>query len=421
MPQYRDGHTLTLLHGGAEFFAALEAALDAAQREVWMETYIFENDASGQRVAQALARAGKRGVKVRLTTDGFGTGNIAEPIAQQLSESRVEHAVFSPIKSSFSMLFGKRIRRLHRKLVVIDQRVAFCGGINVLDDLYDPNHGALKLPRFDFAVRIEGPVVTDMQDTMQRMWQRVGDWAELSSSARGGDIGEAVKAARELSVQMGRGVQRLFTDIAQGSVPPEEGTGHTQHIGVRAALLVRDNVRNRRRIESAYIAAVRAAKHEVIIANAYFLPGHALRRALSDAARRGVKVSLLLQGRYEYFLQFHATHALYDYLLRQGMEVYEYTASFLHAKVAVVDTQWSTVGSSNLDPLSLLLAQEANLVIDDHAFAAELREALLNAQQVNANCLSVDDYQRRGIVMRMLNWLAYGMFRLGVLFTGKNY
>jgi cardiolipin synthase len=360
-------------------------------------------------------------VKVRLTTDGFGTGNIAEPIAQLLRASRVEHAVFSPIKSSMSMLFGKRIRRLHRKLVVIDQRVAFCGGINVLDDLYDPNHGALKLPRFDFAVRIEGPVVDDIQSTMQRMWQRVGDWAELRSTARGGDIGEAVKAARDLSVQMGRGVQRLFSDIAQGSVPPEEGEGHTRHVGVHAALLVRDNVRNRRRIESAYIAAVRSAKHEVIIANAYFLPGHALRRALSDAVKRGVKVSLLLQGRYEYFLQFHATHALYDYLLRQGMEVYEYTASFLHAKVAVIDTQWSTVGSSNLDPLSLLLAQEANLVVDDHAFAVELRNALVNAQQVNANRLSVEDYQRRGIIMRALNWLAYGMFRLGVLFTGKNY
>jgi cardiolipin synthase A/B len=422
--QYQEGHTLTLLHGGADYFPALEQAIDAATQELWMETYIFENDASGQRIAAALARAAARGVRVRLTVDGFGTGKLAEPLRALLQASNVEHAVFSPIKSRLSMLLGKQTRRLHRKLTVIDKRVAFCGGINVLDDHYDPNHGTLKLPRFDFAVRIQGPMVSDIQATMQRMWKRVQGWAELRESAQEGELGDAVKAARGLSAHLGdevrRGVQR-FLGAQDTHTDSEPETQHTQHDGVKAALLVRDNVKYRRRIESAYIAAVRNAKQEVIIANAYFLPGRALRDALAQAVKRGVKVSLLLQGRYEYFIQYHATHALYDYLLRQGMQVYEYTASFLHAKVAVVDARWSTVGSSNLDPLSLLLAQEANIVIDDEAFAKELREALLQAQQSNANCLSLDDYQHRGIIKRALNWIAYGMFRLGVLFTGKNY
>jgi cardiolipin synthase A/B len=422
--QYPSGHSLTLLHGGADYFPALEQALDEALHEVWMETYIFENDASGQRIAAALARAAARGVRVRLTVDGFGTGKLAAPLRTLLTHSKVEHAVFSPIKSRLSMLLGKQTRRLHRKLTVIDGRVAFCGGINMLDDHYDPNHGTLKLPRFDFAVRIQGPIVDDIQATMQRMWKRVQGWAVLRERAQEGELGDAVKAARGLSAELGlgmrRGVQRMLG--AQDSLAFVSAEApRAQHDGVRAALLVRDNVKYRRRIESAYIAAVRSAKQEVMIANAYFLPGHALRYALAQAVKRGVKVSLLLQGRYEYFIQYHATHALYDYLLHQGMEVYEYSASFLHAKVAVVDSHWSTVGSSNLDPLSLLLAQEANIVVDDAAFATELRSALIQAQQTNANCLSLDDYQHRGLIMRALNWIAYGMFRLGVLFTGKNY
>lgn len=420
MPPYQSGHTLTLLHGGAEFFPALAQALDNAQSEVWMETYIFENDVSGQHIAAALARAAQRGVQVRLVTDGFGTAKIAEPIEQLFRESGVQHMVFSPIKRRISMLFGKQVRRLHRKLVCIDRELAFCGGINVLDDYYDPNHGALKLPRFDFAVRIEGPMVHEVRRTMQRMWGRVQGWAQLSSSAREGEIANAMRAARDLSEGMRRGMQRMFLSTEK-PLDTQTMMSHTMHHGVRAALLVRDNVRNRRRIENAYIAAIRAAKREVIIANAYFLPGRALRHVLAQAVQRGVKVSLLLQGRYEYFMQFHATHSLYDFLLAQGITIYEYTASFLHAKVAVIDEQWCTVGSSNLDPLSLLLAQEANVMIDDVAFAAELRTALVGAQDSCASCLSVSDFKQRSLITRALNWIAYGMFRLGVLFTGKNY
>jgi cardiolipin synthase A/B len=416
MSQYQEGHSLTLLHGGVDYLAALEAAVDAAQKEVWMETYIFENDATGM-----LARAAARGVRVRLTTDGFGTCPLADELAAPMRAANVQLAVFSPVKSGLALLLGKRIRRLHRKLTVVDGRVAFCGGINVLDDYFDPNHGVLKQPRFDFAVRIEGPMVSEVCTTMQRMWQRVQGWAELRTSAREGEIGEAVKAARGLTVQAQRGVKR-FLDApdtrGQAALTPPL---HTPHQGVKAALLVRDNTRYRRRIESAYIAAVRAAKEEVIIANAYFLPGHALRNVLVQAAKRGVKVSLLLQGRYEYFLQFHATHALYGYLLSEGIEVHEYTASFLHAKVAVVDGQWSTIGSSNLDPLSLLLAQEANVVVDDREFAQELRNALVSARELGANCLEVESYKHRGLIKRALNWVAYGLFRVGVLYTGKNY
>jgi cardiolipin synthase A/B len=421
MPQYREGHSLTLLHGGAEYLAALEAAVDAAQREVWMETYIFENDAAGKRVAQMLARAAARGVHVRLTTDGFGTRPLAAELAETMRAAQVQLAVFSPVNSKLGLLLGKRIRRLHRKLAVVDGHVAFCGGINVLDDYYDPNHGVLKLPRFDFAVRIEGPIASEVHAAMQRMWQRVQGWAELRISAREGELGGAVKAARGLSAQPRHGMQRFLSapDKRVAALPTQ--ALHKPHKGVRAALLVRDNARYRRRIESAYIAAVRAAKEEVMIANAYFLPGRALRNALVQAVHRGVKVSLLLQGRYEYFIQFHATHALYDYLLNEGIEVHEYTASFLHAKVAVVDGQWSTIGSSNLDPLSLLLAQEANVMIDDRDFAQELREALIRAQQTSAKNLEVNSYKHRGLIKRALNWVAYGLFRLGVLYTGKNY
>jgi cardiolipin synthase len=147
----------------------------------------------------------------------------------------------------------------------------------------------------------------------------------------------------------------------------------------RAAFLERDNVRHRHAIEDAYLEAIAQARDEIIIANAYFLPGRRFRRALEAAARRGVRVTLLLQGRVEYALLHYATLGLYRILLRAGIRVVEYRASFLHAKVAVIDAGWATVGSSNIDPFSLLLAREANIVVRDAGFAADLRRRVLQA------------------------------------------
>ena len=187
------------------------------------------------------------------------------------------------------------------------------------------------------------------------------------------------------------------------------------------ALFLRDTLRNRHSIESAYRKAIGQSREEVIIANAYFLPGGKLRRALIKASRRGVRVTLLLQGKYEYFMQYHAARPVYGALLAAGVEIHEYSTSFLHAKVAVVDGHWATVGSSNLDPLSLLLAREANVVVEDKAFAGQLRACLHEAVAYHGQRLDAVAYSQRSLATRVQGWAAYALMRLALLLTGQRY
>jgi cardiolipin synthase len=188
---------------------------------------------------------------------------------------------------------------------------------------------------------------------------------------------------------------------------------------MRAAVILRDNLRYRRAIERAYLFHIAAAKTEIIIANAYFLPGGKLRRALIDAAKRGVKVRLLLQGKIEYQMQYHATRWIYDLFLRESIEIYEYLPSFLHAKVAVIDGV-SFVGSSNLDPFSLLLAREANVLIDDAGFTAQLRQSLENAMSRGSRIVELTLYGRRPFLGRIADGLCYLLLRIGVTLSGNS-
>jgi cardiolipin synthase A/B len=189
----------------------------------------------------------------------------------------------------------------------------------------------------------------------------------------------------------------------------------------RAMLVLRDNLRNRASIERAYRRAIGHAREEIIIANAYFVPGRKMRRALVSAARRGVKVRLLLQGRYEYFMQYYAARPIYGALLRAGVEINEYSPSFLHAKVAVIDGHWATVGSSNLDPLSLLLAREANVVVEDVAFAVQLRDCLVKTIAQAGRVMNPDEYSQRPLRQRFMENVALALMRLALMIQGKKY
>jgi cardiolipin synthase len=290
---------------------------------------------------------------------------------------------------------------------VVDGQIAFCGGINVLDDLYDPNHGALDAPRFDFAVAVTGPLVRDVSETMSHFWWRL----KAARNARQFNFGAAWK-----SLQAAVRPAQAIDNSASTNAP---GEAHGQ--GIRAALVLRDNLRRRTRIEQAYRQAIAGARTEIIIANAYFVPGAKLRHALINAALRGVKVRLLLQGRYEYFMQFHAARPVMGALLAAGVEIHEYSPSFLHAKVAVVDSQWATVGSSNLDPLSLLLAREANVVVLDAAFALDLRQRLDSAMQQQGRRLDPMTYANRPLRQRLLDRCAFGLMRLMLFLHGSRY
>ncbi|MFN3565036.1 MAG: cardiolipin synthase ClsB, partial [Burkholderiaceae bacterium] len=325
------GNRVRLLVNGEQYFPRLLAAIDAARRSIHLETYIFADDNIGQRVAFALAAAASRGVQVHVIIDGFGGGEHARRLVRELGAQGVEVRIYRPER--WWRLERRLLRRLHRKIAVIDDAIAFVGGINIIDD---HNHRGAERgrlgPRFDFAVACEGPIVAPIALAGKRLW-----WT-LS-----------------------------FVDPTEraGPLPQLAGQPRTPYFadGVRASLLLRDNLRHRRTIERAYLEAIGGARGDIVIACAYFLPGRRFRAALLDAAARGVRVRLLLQGRVEYSLQHHAQRALYHQFLAGGIEIHEYVPSYLHAKVAVIDGFWSTVGSSNIDPYSLLLAREANVVV----------------------------------------------------------
>lgn len=400
IPPLRPGHHLQLLEGSLAFFPALVAAIDAARAEVLLETYIFDFTGSAAEVAYALERAARRGAQVRVVVDGFGTPPLPPAWQLRFEEAGVQWLVYSR-PGPLGLLVPGQWRRLHRKLCVVDGEIGFCGGINLLDDFHDPNHGPLTSPRLDFSIRIVGPLVGEMRSTMLRQMRRI----EALGQLRRARLVEALELVR--SVGLGR-------------EPAPAGPSHGEP-DARAALLLRDNLRHRAAIERAYLRAIGQAREEIIVANAYFVPGGRLRRALVNAARRGVQVSLLLQGRYEYFMQYYAARPVFGALLRAGVHIIEYAPSFLHAKVAVVDGHWATVGSSNLDPLSLLLAREANVVVDDRRFAQRLRQRLVFAMQREGQRMDAAEYERRPPLQRAKERIALGIMRVALMIQGKTY
>jgi cardiolipin synthase len=340
-------------------------------------------------------------VSVKIVVDGFGSGPMPPSWGERFLHAGVEWRVFAP-PGRFGMLWLGNWRRLHRKLCAVDGEVGFCGGINILDDFHDPNHGPLASPRLDFAVRVTGPLVADMVASMDRLWLRM-------------KVVHDIRQAR-----LAGALVSLRTSGTSLAAPPPAATA-PEGPRSRAALVLRDNLRNRTRIERAYRRAIGRAREEIIIANAYFVPGRKMRQALVEAARRGVKVRLLLQGRYEYFMQYYAARPIYGALLRAGVEIHEYSPSFLHAKVAVIDGRWATVGSSNLDPLSLLLAREANVVVEDIGFAALLRTRLMHAMRQEGREMEAGEYQNRPLRQRFMEGLALALMRLALAVQGKKY
>ncbi len=379
-PVFSAGNRITLLETGSEYFPALIAAIDGAQAEVHLESYIYADDTTGRAVTQALVHAAQRGVSVHVMVDGFGSSGFLSGPGYALIAAGVQVLVYRPEVARLR-LRRHRLRRLHRKLAMVDGRIAFIGGINIVEDAVAPE---MTAPRLDYAIAVEGPLLATIHRAAHHLWRLVR-WANFRRRVPGGTAASPqVQPAGEIS----------------------------------AAFVVRDNLRHRRDIEEAYLDAIEAAQTEVVLASAYFLPGRRIRRALIDAAARGVRVVVLLQGRVEYVLQHYATQALYGSLIAGGVAIHEYRLNFLHAKVAVVDGQWATVGSSNIDPFSLLMAREANVIVRDTGFAAKLRASLERAITNDGVEIRADDLRKRSLLTRAACWLAYSAVRLAVGIAG---
>ena len=407
---YSGGNQATLLRGGECLFPAMVGAIERARHEIWLATYIYDNTGSVSVLTQALANAARRGVRVNLVVDGFGSRSNLPELRGVLADSGVQLAVFRPLHRWWSWLQPGQLRRLHQKMCVVDGDVAFIGGINLLDDHFDQVHGWSEDPRLDFAVELRGPVVEPIEQATRALWIR----ANLGRNFRR-EMTALARSAQPVA-RARRMLRRLR--MPKGAKPGEEAHDLPP---VRAAFVMRDNLRQRRAIERSYIDAIRKARTRVDLVSPYFYPGRAFMRVLVAAARRGVEVRLLLQGKVDYRIAALAARALYDVLLTNGVRVFEYTPAFLHAKVGLIDDEWATVGSSNIDPLSLLLNLEANVVIRDaefnHALAAQFDSALAVSREIDpsqARLRSVQGVLRRGFVA----WVAHIYLRVAGI-TGR--
>ena len=399
-PQFTSGNRVRLLQGGDELFPAMREAIAQARHEVWLSTYIFHDDDASRTMAGALLDAGRRGVRVCVVVDGFGSKATLTRLREWMPPPEVELVVFRPLDRWWSLLQPGQLRRLHHKLCAVDREVSFVGGINIIDDRLDLRHGLSETPRLDFAVELRGPAAAQVTQAARAVWSRAAlgsDWRE--------EMMALARSAQPLA-RARRVLQRLRL-VAPSSAQAAAGAPAP----VNVAFVVRDNLRRRRSIERAYIEAVLRARERVDLVVAYFYPGRLFRRALIRAAQRGVRVRLLLQGKIDYRFAARTAPVLDDELRGHGVRIFEYTPAFLHAKVAVIDGDWATVGSSNIDPLSLLLNLEANVIVRDEAFARELSHRFDVAVAASREVTDADGrvgwrpVVLRGFVAWCANWL----------------
>ncbi len=331
---WQEGNSAELLINGEQFFPRVFESIRAARKEVLVETFIVFADVVGLELKAALLQAVANGARVAVTVDGYGTANLNNSYIAELTEAGIHMQVFDPRPRLLGMRTNM-FRRLHRKIVVVDGEVAFLGGIN-----FGADHLAINgaVSKQDYAVQVRGPIVADIHRACLALLKHTS----------------AITALPSL-----RPVTRLV------------GKAHV-------LLAIRDNETHPTDIEEQYIRGIRSASYRLVIANAYFFPGYRILRELRNAARRGVQVTLIMQGKPDMIWVQMFTSLLYNYLLREGIAIWEYHPRPLHGKVALVDSEWSTVGSSNLDPLSMSLNLEANLIIRDPTFNQQLHEHLMD-------------------------------------------
>lgn len=371
------GNRLRLLENGEAFFGEVFAAIAHARREVIIETFILFEDKVGLALHAALLAAARRGVQIDLTVDDWGSPHLSRDFVDTLTGAGARVHLFDPGPRPFG-LRPAVLRRLHRKIVVVDGESAFVGGLN-----YSADHLADYGPRAkqDYAVQVEGPLVAAIH--------------RFTHTAL------ALGQRRQRQRSWWRGRRQLR------HVPwqlPEAGNA-------QAMFVVRDNQQHRDDIEDHYRRAIAQAQRRVLIANAYFFPGYRLVRELRQAARRGVEVHLLLQGAPDMPIARTAASTLYRHLLEAGVRVFEYRARPLHGKVALVDEDWCTVGSSNLDPASLSLNLEANVFIRDRDFSLCLAQRLDRLLQHHSQEIEAAALPRAGALQLLGSYLAFHIMR----------
>jgi cardiolipin synthase len=387
MPGHRTeaepGNKIELLLDGMEAYDAMFAAIAAAKHHVHMETYIIENDGTGNRFADALIAASKRGVDVRVVYDGYGSTDD-EDFWKRCREAGIQLHGFNPPDPTRNLKFSRYDVRDHRKILVVDGRIGFTGGINYYDAYAVPNtrrsrrkrkrpktngNGSLsgQIAWRDTHVSIEGPAVSLLQKIFVAHWERLKDEA-LPQDGLYPPLSRA-------------GTECVSFDIGVGgNDTPSE-------------------------IYSTYLERIRNARHHIWITQAYFVPDEALLDALVQAAKRGVDVRIIVPSVSDVTVILHASRHLYGTLLESGVRIFEYQGAVLHAKTATVDGDWSTVGSSNMDYLSFMRNHEVNAVITGEFFARSM-ERMFHADLARSREVSLKDWRRRPLTHKLVGHIA---------------
>ena len=388
MSKWVPGNRFELLENGEAFFPRVFECIASADHEVVLETFILFEDKVGMQLHAALLQAAARGAQVDVTIDGYGSPDLSTEFIRTLTTAGVRVHMFDP----GPRLWGLRtnvFRRLHRKIVVVDGRTAFVGGINFsADHLADFG----PMAKQDYSVHIEGPIVQTIH-------------AFVRKALAAGQRNAATTLLSRLRERLRQSSQKHSRPLPGAQARPDSRPG------AAALFVTRDNRHHTTDIERHYRIAIRGARERVVIANAYFFPGYRLLKEMRKASRRGVDVRLILQGRPDMAIVKTAATLLYPHLLKAGIRIFEYCDRPLHGKVALSDSEWATVGSSNLDPLSLSLNLEANVIIKDRHFNAQLAQRLEHLMAHSCRPVQASELAQPGHWMAIRNFFLFHLLR----------
>jgi cardiolipin synthase A/B len=370
-PEYGAGNKATLIRGGSGYFDLLIRLIDNAAESIHLQTYIYDDDETGRRVAAALQAAARRNVQVYVLADGYASQVMSQPFINELRLHGVQFRFFEPLLKSRYFYFG---RRMHHKIFVADAQYALVGGINI-SNRYNDTPG--KPAWLDFALYTEGAAARALCILCWKTWNG-------------------------FPKKMG------LTPCEEKIPAPEAEESNAAQVSIKR----NDWVRRKNEISATYVNMLTTAKHDITICCSYFLPGRIIRRLLSLAAARGVNIKVITAGHSDIMLAKHAERYLYDWLLRHHIELYEYQPSVLHAKVAVCDGQWMTAGSYNINNISAYASIELNLVVSNQEIAQQTNQTL--RQIIEKDCIKVTwEYHRKtkNALRQFIRWFSYGFIR----------
>ena len=364
------GNKVTLLVDGQATYAAMFKAIESAKDHVNMESYIIEDDEIGQKFADLLLKKQRQGVQVHIIYDSLGSVLTPDAFFQRLREEGIQVVAFNPLNPlTAGKKWGLTPHRDHRKILIVDGKVAIIGGVNI-SNVYSSTpfkrgkNEKVPIHWRDTDVQIEGPAVAELQKLFLDTWMMQR---------------EAKPALRDYF-----------------PAPQEEGSALVRVIGSTPG-------ESNRVPFIVYVSAISLAERSIHLTNSYFFPDEQIIKALTDAARRGVDVKLILPGITDSLLALHAQRSYYSELLRAGVQLYEHSDALLHAKTAVIDSVWATVGSTNMDYLSLLNNNEVNAIILSKDFAAEM-EKMFSGDLANSKEIHWEEWKKRPLLPRTREW-----------------